>query len=167
MAFPLRPPNRGQAAGDVGQLRPPRACLPAAQADVSLPHPDRRFALGPEAGEPPAPRRRHWHTVRGVVRGAVADDRAGEASCQPPGGGPVGMAPIRTHRGTVDAAVRLRAADPAPAIVAHALPQARRWGPRVEQPIAGAPAPALASIAQHLPGQGVRGGAALVPGADA
>ena len=156
MAFPCEHTTRGQAAGEGMPLRPLRAGLTATQAAWPLTYPAHLFALGPDAGEPPALRSRPGQTVGGVVLGAVSDDQDFEVSWQPAGGAPIGRAPIRPNRGTVDATVLLQAADNVPAIVAQALQQGCRWISRVEEHIVGATAPSMASIAQPRQGQGGR-----------
>ena len=75
MSFPFEHTKSDEAAGDMMQLRPLRACLTAGQAELILAHSNDFFYLGPEAIEPPDLRSRQHQTVGGIVLGAVPDDQ--------------------------------------------------------------------------------------------
>lgn len=123
MAFPFQHTEGGQAAGDVMQLRPLRASLTAAEAELILTHFAHCFALRPDAIAP-APRcSRQCQAVGRLVLGAVSDDQDVYATCEPASGGPIGMATRGPDGVPVEASVLLQAADTGPAIVVNALQQ--------------------------------------------
>jgi hypothetical protein len=150
MAFPFSHAEGRQAAGDVRPLRPRRAGLTAAQAELLCTPRDDLFDLRPDAIEPAHLRRRQGQAVSGIGLGAVSDDHDCEAACEPASGGPRGVAPIRPDGVTVAAPVRRQAADNVPAIGAKALQQGSGRLPRVAEAGIGATAPAVARITQPL-----------------
>ena len=97
------------------------------------------------------------------VLGAVSDDQDVQASCDPAGLCPIGMAPRGPERVTAEAAVLLEAADDRPPIVAHPLQEGVRGRPGINEPRLWAAAQMMAGLAEPLQGQLVCGRAPWPP----
>src|SRR5262245_9064365 len=88
--------------------------------------------------------------IRRIVLGAVSDDKDFQASCEPAGLCPIGMAPIGPERLTAEAAVVLEAADEIPPIVANPLQEGFRGIPGIKEHRLRAAAQMIAGLAEQL-----------------
>jgi hypothetical protein len=96
MAFPLQDTECHQAAAHMVPLRPLRAGLTAAQAELVLADPDHFLNLSAEAIHLAYLCCRQGEAIGGTILGAVSDDQNFQAPSKPAGFRPVGMAPIGT-----------------------------------------------------------------------
>ena len=153
ISFPLQDTKGDQTAGEMMPLRPLRARLTAAQAELIFTDSNDLFYLRTKAIQPPHLGSCQREAIGRVVLGAVSDDQDFEASRQPAGLRPVGVAPMDSQRMAIEPSIFLKAADKIPPIVMNSLQEPSGGIPRVKEDVGRATAQAIAGIAQSLQGQ--------------
>ena len=153
LSLPLQHTKSDQRAGHVMPLRPLRTGLTAGAAQLILAHPDHGLDWGPDAIQTAHLGGCQCAAIRRLGLGAVSDDHDVQASCEPAGLCPLGMAPIGPERVAAEAAVLLEAADDRPPIVANPLQEGLRGIPGLKEHRLRAAAPMMAGLAEQLQGQ--------------